>query len=97
MEKTTFNQKFVEGAVKHMNEDHRDAMVDILHGLCEATWVTDAEMLHFDKEKMEIRGLGAVDKTENFEVKFDDPLEKANEFRPVLITILKRARELKKQ
>ena len=96
MEKETFNQKFVESAVKHMNEDHRDAMVDILLGLCDSAWVVDAEMLYFGKEKMEIRGYGTEDKIEVFEVKYTKPLEKPNEFRPVLIEMLKQVRAMKK-
>jgi|GEM_PF-4457760 len=27
-------QAFVDHSVNHMNEDHHDAMVDMLHGLC---------------------------------------------------------------
>ena len=91
-----FKQKFVDNAVAHMNDDHRDAMVDILQGLCQADWVVDAEMLSFDKEKMTIRGLGTNDQTQDFEVTYDQPLEKPAAFRPTLIELLKRARSLKK-
>ncbi|MGD1895075.1 MAG: DUF2470 domain-containing protein [Cyclobacteriaceae bacterium] len=92
----TFDQKFVDSAVEHVNEDHRDAMVDILTGLCEANWVTDAELIHFDKEKMEVRGFNAEGREEIFTVPYDAPLEKSNQFRPTLIALLQRARaELK--
>ncbi|MEM8527003.1 MAG: DUF2470 domain-containing protein [Bacteroidota bacterium] len=97
MKETQFQAKFIKNAVEHMNDDHRDAMVDILQGLCGATWVTDAEMLTFDKEKMQIRGTGAAEKTEDFEVLYDTPLEKPKDFRPTLIELLRRARTLKKQ
>ncbi|MEM1328899.1 MAG: DUF2470 domain-containing protein [Bacteroidota bacterium] len=88
----TFNQKFVNGAIEHMNDDHRDAMVDMLHGFHNATWVTDAEMLHFDAEKMRVKGLGENDKSEEFDIVYDEPLATAKQFRPVLIKMLQKAR-----
>ncbi|MEM0994083.1 MAG: DUF2470 domain-containing protein [Bacteroidota bacterium] len=94
MESIEFKQKFVIGAVEHMNEDHRDAMVDMLQAFHRAEWVTDAEMLHFNREKMKIRGLGVADKTEDFEIAYDQPLQEAKAFRPVLIELLKKARKM---
>ncbi|MEM6380522.1 MAG: DUF2470 domain-containing protein [Bacteroidota bacterium] len=91
---THFKQKFVDNAVAHMNDDHRDAMVDILHGFCQANWVKDAEMLSFDKEKMTLRGFGLDDQTNDFDVIYDQPLDKPAAFRPALIEMLKRARTL---
>ncbi|MEM9884840.1 MAG: DUF2470 domain-containing protein [Bacteroidota bacterium] len=96
MESIEFKQKFVTNAVEHMNDDHRDAMIDILQAFCDADWVVDAEMLHFDREKIKIRGLGEADKTADFEVAYDQPLTTAKEFRPVLIGMLKQARAMKK-
>ncbi|MEM6347205.1 MAG: DUF2470 domain-containing protein [Bacteroidota bacterium] len=86
---------FVQHAVNHMNEDHRDAMVDMLHGLCKAPWVTDAEMLHFDEHSIQIRGFGPVDKSEEFSIPYDEPLTKANQFRPTLMQLLTKARHAK--
>ncbi|MEM1328758.1 MAG: DUF2470 domain-containing protein [Bacteroidota bacterium] len=89
---STFDQQFVEGAIEHMNDDHRDAIVDMLHGFHNATWVTDAELLHFDAEKMRVRGLSEDAKSEEFDIVYDTPLENSKQFRPVLIKMLKRAR-----
>jgi len=90
-----FDQKYVDYAVNHMNEDHRDAMVDMLHGLCGAPWVTDVEMLGFDEAGIQLKGLGEADKSEAFTLSFDAPLSKANEFRPALMGLLAKAREAK--
>ncbi|HAS41571.1 MAG TPA: hypothetical protein DCS93_13910 [Microscillaceae bacterium] len=57
-----FEQRFVDSAVDHVNEDHRDAMIDILKGLRQANWVVDAELVSFDKEKIEAKGLELIRK-----------------------------------
>ena len=89
-----FEQKFVDSAVDHVNEDHRDAMIDILKGLRQANWVVDAELISFDKEKIEAKGFGANQETKTFEISFDEPLEKPNQFRHKLIEMLQQARAL---
>ncbi|MEO0628647.1 MAG: DUF2470 domain-containing protein [Bacteroidota bacterium] len=87
-----FPQKFQDGVIEHMNDDHRDAMVDILHAYCDADWVTDAEMGPFDKEAMELIGLGPNEKRVAFTVPYDKPIDKPQQFRPLLIEMLKVAR-----
>ncbi len=91
-ENTTFDKKFVDGAVDHVNDDHRDAMTDIVKGICQASWAVDAELIHFDKAKMQVKGFGANQEAETFEIPFDESLEKPNQFRPKLIEILQQAR-----
>jgi len=91
-----FEQRFVDSAVDHVNEDHRDAMIDILKGLRQANWVVDAELISFDKEKIEAKGFGDNHETKNFEILFDIPLEKPSEFRFKLIEMLQEARALLK-
>jgi putative heme iron utilization protein len=90
-----FKPAFIDNAVNHMNEDHRDAMVDMLHGLCQAPWVTDAEMLHFDASSIRLRGWGAAGESEEFTIAYDEPLTKANQFRPALMGLLAKARQAK--
>ncbi|MEM7373788.1 MAG: DUF2470 domain-containing protein [Bacteroidota bacterium] len=90
-----FKQAFIDNAVNHMNEDHRDAMVDMLHGLCQASWVIDAEMLHFDEAGIQLRGLGLADQSEEFTISYEEPLTKANQFRPSLMALLAKARQAK--
>ncbi len=92
----TFDQKFVDNATEHVNDDHRDAMTDILRGLCGVDWATDAELIYFDKEKMDVRGLNEEGREEIFTVHYDEQLEKHNQIRPLLITLLQRARTQQK-
>ncbi|MEN0045633.1 MAG: DUF2470 domain-containing protein [Bacteroidota bacterium] len=96
MKEIEFKPKFVTNAVEHMNDDHRDAMVEMLHGFYAADWVTDAELLHFNKEQMEIRGLGVNGRVEDFNLPYDEPLKQAKEFRPALIAMLNQARNIGK-
>ncbi|MEM1118799.1 MAG: DUF2470 domain-containing protein [Bacteroidota bacterium] len=91
-----FNQKYKDYAINHMNEDHRDAMVEMLQGFYQTNWVMDAEMLDFDAQQMQIRGLGVANESEDFTLTFDTPLANAKEFRPALMALLSKARALKK-
>ncbi|MEM6261982.1 MAG: DUF2470 domain-containing protein [Bacteroidota bacterium] len=92
-----FKEKFVKMAVDHMNEDHRPEMCTMLKAYCDAHWVTDAEMLHFDKEKVQIQGLGEKGEKETFEITYETPLKKEKEFRPVLVGMVRHSREMLKE
>lgn len=93
MNKDHFTLKFQDGVIKHMNDDHRDAMVDMLRAFCDASWVTDAEMGPFDKEKMQLIGLGKDGQREVFDLTYPKPIDKPQQFRPLLIDMLKEARK----
>ncbi|MEM8940448.1 MAG: DUF2470 domain-containing protein [Bacteroidota bacterium] len=92
-EQKPIDQKFAAYAISHVNEDHRPEMIDILRKICKADWVLDAELLSFDHHKMVVEGTDQKAKTERFEISFDRPLQNAKEFRPVLIEIVKKARQ----
>ncbi|MEO1629086.1 MAG: DUF2470 domain-containing protein [Bacteroidota bacterium] len=90
---STFKQKFLDGVIEHVNDDHRDAMRDIAIGMCQASWAVDGELTHFDKEKIQLLAIRADGRQETFEVAFDQPLEKPQQFRPKLIEMLGQARK----
>ncbi|MEM6769813.1 MAG: DUF2470 domain-containing protein [Bacteroidota bacterium] len=94
MENNAFPPKFVTMAINHMNDDHRKDMVTMLHALANATWVEDAEMLAFGIEKTSLRAFGPDGRTEDIDLAYPHPIAKAQEFRPVLVDMVRKARKV---
>ncbi|MEN0007059.1 MAG: DUF2470 domain-containing protein [Bacteroidota bacterium] len=86
----TFNIKFMRYAVDHVNDDHSDAMLTILKGHTEAQWIDKAVLLSYDSKQMQVSGEDATGRNELFEIPFPESLSNAQEFRPVLIAMLRR-------
>ena len=87
--------KFVQYAIDHVNDDHRKEMIEIVQKLCKAGWVEDAELLSYDHNKMTVQGNSATkQKSQLFKILFSKPLTDAKAFRPELIAILEKARNL---
>lgn len=87
----TFPEKFVSGVVAHINADHRTEMRDLAHGLAGQTWAEDVELLHADPRGIDLL-LRTEHREERLRIAFDTPLERPNQFRPALITLIGRAR-----
>ncbi len=87
-------QKFVDFAIAHMNEDHRKDMRDMIKAFLSVNWVTDAEMLGFEAEEIKLRGYGEQGQAEMFTLPFDTPLKNVRELRPRLVEMVKKAREI---
>jgi len=87
----TFPEKFVAGVVNHINEDHRAEMLDLARGLAGCAWAEEAEILHADPHGIDLllRGAG---REERMRVPFDPPIERPNQFRPALISLITQAR-----
>jgi putative heme iron utilization protein len=85
-------EKFVAGIVSHINEDHRGEMLDLAQGLGQQHWASEAELLHADRDGIDLLLRGEA-RAERLRLVFDTALERPNEFRPTLITLIKRARE----
>ena len=92
-----FQQKFVDYAIKHMNEDHRIDMRDMIMAFLKVKWVTDAEMLGFDAEKIQLKGYGEQGAEKVFILPFDTPIGRAQELRPKLVQMVRQAREVLQQ
>ncbi|MEM6803389.1 MAG: DUF2470 domain-containing protein [Bacteroidota bacterium] len=89
-----FAPKFYDMVINHMNDDHRPDMRDILKGIKGEAWVQDAELLHFDKEKIQFKAFGEGGKEEVIEIVYETPLEKPKEVRPLLVQMVREAREI---
>ncbi|NRB46762.1 MAG: DUF2470 domain-containing protein [Saprospiraceae bacterium] len=93
-ENTEFQQKFVNYAITHMNEDHRPDMRDMIKAFLKEDWVTDAEMLDFDREQIKLKGFGEKGEEKIFMLPYDAPIDKAQELRPKLVQMVRQAREI---
>lgn len=82
----------VQRAIVHMNEDHRDSMVEMAQALAGLPWATDAEMLGLDQHGIDIRATGAG-QTATARLLFTTPLRGPQELRPALIALAQRAHE----
>lgn len=79
-------------AIEHMNDDHRDSMVEMMQTLAGYPWATDAEMLGLDLRGIDIRAIGA-DQQATARLLFATPLSGPQELRPAIIVLAQRARE----
>ena len=90
---SNFDLKFVAFAVAHVNEDHADAMLDIGKAHHHQSSLDKVELVSYDAEKMMVNAFDHSGKTLQLEIPFVRPLQNAKEFRPVLIEMLKSAKE----
>jgi putative heme iron utilization protein len=84
----TFDAKFMNYAVNHINEDHKDALLDIFKAFHKTIVITDVTLLSYDKNEMHVEANADSDQPERFSIPFPRPLETAQDFRPVLIAML---------
>ena len=89
-----FNTKFVTYAVNHVNEDHAEAMLTILKHFCNTTDdVRSATLISYNATSMEVEANLSNQQSKRYGIDFPKPLKNAQEFRPVLIDLLKAARQ----
>ncbi len=88
----TLSAAAVQRAIEHMNDDHRDSMVEMVQTLTGYPWATDAEMLGLDLRGIDIRATGAGQETTT-RLLFATPLTGPQELRPAIIALAQRARE----
>ena len=93
-ENLAFPPKFYDMVIEHMNDDHRPGMIDIARGILGKEWVEDVELLHFDKVQIQFKAFGENGKEEVLEMVYDTPLEKPNQVRPLLVQMVKDAKEI---
>jgi putative heme iron utilization protein len=87
------DEKFVQYAVNHVNEDHAAAMLTILKSFSQVDWPTKAILITYNNENMQVTGYDSLEREEVFQIAFPRKLENAQEFRPVLIEMLTTARK----
>jgi putative heme iron utilization protein len=78
-------------AVDHMNEDHRDSLIDMAKALAGRAWTEEAELVAIDVRGLDIRANGGG-RSELVRVDFDAPLESAGQLRDAVVVLARRAR-----
>ncbi len=83
------------GIIEHMNDDHPDAMVDMVRGLTDHGWVDEAEMTEVDRYGFDLLVTGDREgkaERESVRIPFDEPLEEPAGARGAMIELVERAR-----
>lgn len=79
-------------AIDHMNDDHRENMVQMVRHLGGQAWATDAEMAAIDAAGVELRAL-SDGRAETVRLDFDAPLADAGQLRAAIVALAMRARD----
>ncbi len=85
--------QIAEAAIKHMNGDHADAVLDYVRGLAGITWAKRALITRLDASGIEIQAIGEGRETTIF-LPFEPPLTDTEQMRPVLVAMAQKARQL---
>lgn len=85
--------QIAEAAIKHMNSDHADAVLDYVRGLAGITWAKRALITRLDASGIEIQAIGDGRETTIF-LPFEPPLTDTEQLRPVLVAMAQKARQL---
>ena len=81
-----------DDVIAHMNDDHSDANLVYVKALAGLTDALSARMTDFDRYGVSLTA-EVPDGISEVRVSFLEPLAKAEDIRPALITLLKYARE----
>ena len=81
-----------DDVIAHMNDDHSDANLVYVKALAGLTDAMSARMTDFDRYGVSLTA-EVPDGISEVRVSFLEPLAKAEDIRPALITLLKYARE----
>ncbi|MEO1644219.1 MAG: DUF2470 domain-containing protein [Chloroflexota bacterium] len=90
---TTLHDEFQEashGIIAHVNDDHRDAMLKLVHAFGEQTWASDAELIAITPEQMTLCAL-SEEREETVGVAFNPALTKVNQVRQAMIQLIAQA------
>ena len=80
------------GILAHMNDDHRDALRDYCHAFSRAREFSEVTMTGIDRYGFEM-SVNTESGERPVRVAFDEALISADQVRPVLVDLVKRARE----
>ncbi|MEM9361381.1 MAG: DUF2470 domain-containing protein [Bacteroidota bacterium] len=94
MANNTFeNKKFINYAVNHVNEDHRKEMIQLVQVFTDYEAVSDVTLLDYDAEGMEVIIVEREKGEQRTRIPFPEALKGPHDFRPVLVDMVKTARE----
>ena len=91
-EKPVLSPDLIRQAVEHMNEDHKENLLDYARNLAGLSWAEEVEMLSLDVEGFDLDVKGG-DQMEQARIIFDPPLTKANQLRPRMVDLANQAKQ----
>lgn len=86
------NTKFMDYAIGHMNDDHREDMVAMAKVYLKLGWAQDAEMLSYDAHGLRLKISDSQNRSEKHELNFPQALEREQDIRAVLVQMVKAAK-----
>jgi heme iron utilization protein len=86
-----FSAERLAGAIRHMNDDHADAVLDYARGLAGMAWADSATLTAIDRFGIELVATSGG-RAETTRIPFDAPLVDAAQLRPVLVALAQQAR-----
>ena len=78
-------------AMEHMNEDHKDNLLDYAKAFLKLDWAEDVEMLNLDRYGFDLNVLGQGQLAQK-RLSFAKTLEDAKELRPIMVSLAEEAR-----
>ncbi len=86
--------------IDHMNEDHADALVEMVHGLKEETWADRVVMTGVDRLGFDVAALGSMadddegqTRRESLRFEFQTPVEQPDQVRSAMVAMTDLVRE----
>ncbi|MEM6895458.1 MAG: DUF2470 domain-containing protein [Bacteroidota bacterium] len=94
MTNTSFgNRKFMDYAIQHVNEDHQKEMLLVVKHFARTDSVVGVVLLDYNEHDMDLQLSLENGQTKNMKLQFPKSLSTPQEFRPVLVDMVKTARK----
>lgn len=87
------NADYAQSIIKHMNDDHSDAVLAYVHAFTPHANASSANVTAIDTLGIDIEFTVGT-RTERARVEFPEPLSSDDQVRPVLVKMVKQAREV---
>lgn len=92
MKHDIFNESVINDVVEHMNDDHQDACLAIVHALSDHKTAVKATMLRMDSSGVDFAIVASTGEEKQVRVSFIKPITRASQIRGHLVALTKRAR-----
>ena len=94
MTNTSFgNRKFMDYAIQHVNKDHQKEMLLVAKHYSQTEGIVSVRLLDYDKDGMNVQMSFENAQTKDIKLPFPKSLNTPQEFRPVLVDMVKTARK----
>jgi putative heme iron utilization protein len=84
-------EKVVRGIVQHVNEDHRQEMLECALAFGNTPWATDATLERFDRTGMDLRASGNG-REQKMRLEFATPIQHNKDIQATMLELTEQAR-----